>query len=103
LAEQGINIQVINVSTLKPLPPEEITRHAELTCWGVTLEDHNIYGGLGSVVAEIYAEFMPGKPLTRLGIRDTFTESDDCKVLRDHYGLADADVMSTVHLLLNRS
>lgn len=101
LAGEGISARVVNVSTLKPLPPEEIIRHAELTRCGVTLEDHNIIGGLGSAVAEIYAEFAPGKPLRRLGIHDTFTESDDCEVLRDHYGLADADVVAAVRSLLN--
>ncbi|HEY63280.1 MAG TPA: transketolase family protein [Caldilineae bacterium] len=103
LAGEGISARVVNVSTLKPLPPEEIIRHAELTRCGVTLEDHNIIGGLGSAVAEIYAEFAPGKPLRRLGIRDMFTESDDCEVLRDHYGLADADVVAAVHSLLDKT
>jgi len=102
LAEEGISAQVVNVSTLKPLPAEEITCHAGLTRCAVTLEDHNVIGGLGSAVAEIYAEIVPGKPLSRLGIRDTFTESDDCDVLRDHYGLADADVMAAAHSLLGK-
>lgn len=100
LADEGIRTQVVNVSTLKPLAPEEITRHAALTRCAVTLEDHNVIGGLGSAVAEIYAEFVPGKPLRRMGIRDTFTESDDYDVLRDHYGLSDTDVMAVVHELL---
>jgi len=103
LTREGIKAQVVNVSTLKPLPLEEIVRHADLTDCAVTLEDHNIMGGLGSAVAEIYAEFVPDKPLSRLGIRDTFTESDDQDVLRDHYGLADADVKEAVHALLDKS
>lgn len=103
LAREGISAQVVNVSTLKPLPLEEIIRHADLTHCAVTLEDHNIMGGLGSAVAEIYAEFVPDKPLSRLGIRDTFTESDDHDVLRDHYGLADADVKEAVYALLDKS
>jgi transketolase len=103
LAREGISAQVVNVSTLKPLPLEEIIRHADLTHCAVTLEDHNIMGGLGSAVAEIYAEFVADKPLSRLGIRDTFTESDDHDVLRDHYGLADADVKEAVYALLDKS
>ena len=99
LAGEGISAQVVNVSTLKPLVPEEIARHARLTRCAVTLEDHNVIGGLGSAVSEIYAEFVPCKPLIRLGIRDTFTESDDCDVLRDHYGLADEDVVAAVQNL----
>ncbi|MGQ9494014.1 MAG: transketolase family protein [Anaerolineae bacterium] len=100
LAEEGITVQVVNVSTIKPLVPQEITRHAALTRCAVTLEDHNIIGGLGSAIAEIYAEFVPGKPLHRMGLRDTFTESDDYDILRAHYGLADMDVIAAVHSLL---
>jgi len=103
LAGEGISAQVVNVSTLKPLWPEEIIRHAESTRGAVTLEDHHVIGGLGSAVSEIYAEFVPGKPLSRRGIRDTFTESDDYDVLRDHYGLADEDVMEAVHSTLDKS
>ena len=51
--------------------------------------------------AEIYAEFVKGKPLRRMGIRDTFTESDNYDVLRNHYGLSDADVLAAVQGLLD--
>lgn len=100
LGEQGISAQVVNVSTLKPLPAEEILRHAVATSAAVTLEDHNIYGGLGSLISEVYAEMVPGKPVARIGLRDTFTESDDLDVLRDHYGMSDDDVVVTVNRLL---
>ena len=100
LEQDDISAQVVNVSTLKPLAPEEIVRHAALTRGAITLDDHNVHGGLGSAVAEIYAEFVPGKPVHRIGIDDTFTESDDCDVLREQYGLADTDVVAAVHKLL---
>jgi transketolase len=87
LEEKGVQARVINVPTLKPLRPEAITVHGEDTRFGLTIEDHNIYGGLGSAVAEIYAEHLQ-KPLKRLGIQDTFTESDDAAALRDKYGLS---------------
>jgi len=103
LAGEGIGVQVVNVSTLKPLPPGEIVRHAQATRCGTTMEDHHVVGGLGSAVAEVYAEFVPERALRRLGIRDTFTESDDCDVLRAHYGLADEDVVTAVHSLLGSS
>jgi transketolase len=87
LREDGISIQVINVPTLKPLPAREITRHGELTPAALTIEDHNLYGGLGSAVAEIYAEHLQ-RPLRRIGIPDTFTESDDKEVLLPAYGVS---------------
>jgi len=99
LSEEGIGVQVVNVPTLKPLPASEIIRHADETKAALTLEDHNVYGGLGSAVAEIYAEHLL-KPLKRLGIPDTFTESDDCEVLRAAYGLSLERILENVHMLL---
>jgi transketolase len=87
LKAEGIGVQVINVPTLKPLPAEEILRHGRRTRAALTIEDHNIIGGLGSAVAEIYAEHLQ-KPLKRLGIPDTFTESDDKEVLLEAYGVS---------------
>ena len=92
LKDEGTSIQVVNVPTLKPLPAEEILRHGLRTRAALTIEDHNIIGGLGSAVAEIYAEHL-GKPLKRLGIPDTFTESDDKEVLLEAYGVSGANSM----------
>jgi transketolase len=86
LAEEGESLQVVNVPCLKPLPAEQILRYGRLTRAAITLEDHNIYGGLGSAVAEIYAEHLQ-KPLRRIGIPDTFTESDDRPALLNAYGV----------------
>lgn len=86
LQQAGISVHVVNVPTLKPLPPEEILRHARHTAGALTIEDHNVIGGLGSAVAEIYAEHL-AKPVRRMGIPDTFTESDDGDALRAAYGI----------------
>jgi transketolase len=101
LASRGISAQVVNVPTIKPLPPEEIIRHGRLTCAAITLEDHNIFGGLGSAVAEIYAEHLQ-KPLKRLGIPDTFTESDEGPLLRQAYGLNLEHMLAQVDACLHR-
>jgi transketolase len=101
LANEGIRAQVVNVPTLKPLPAAEILRHGRLTAGALTLEDHNVYGGLGSAVAEIYAEHL-AKPVRRLGIPDTFTESDEGDVLRAAYGLDCAHAVAAVRALLGR-
>lgn len=86
LREEGIAAQVVNVPTLKPLAAEEILRHGRETAMALTIEDHNVIGGLGSAVAEVYAEHLM-KPVRRLGIADTFTESDEGDVLRAAYGI----------------
>ena len=97
---EGIDIQVINVPTLKPLPSKEIIRHGEHTRAAITIEDHNIIGGLGSVVAEIYAEHNLQKPLRRIGIPDTFTESDERDVLLKAYGVSLETATEAVYSLL---
>ncbi len=86
LLAEGIRAQVVTVPTLKPLPAEEILRHGRLTKGALTIEDHNIIGGLGSAISEIYAEQLM-KPVRRIGIPDTFTESDEGELLRAAYGI----------------
>ena len=91
LAAEGIGVNLVHVPTLKPLPPEEIVRHAEGTRAAVTIEDHQITGGLGDAVAKIFAGHLQ-QPLKSVGIRDTFTESDDRDVLLNAYHVS-ADVV----------
>jgi transketolase len=86
LSGMEIHAQVVNVPTIKPLDVEEILQHGRLTRAAITIEDHNIFGGLGSAIAEIYASCL-SKPVKIMGIPDTFTESDDGSVLRSVYGL----------------
>jgi transketolase len=86
LDQEGIRAQVVNVPSIKPLEAEEIIKHGVLTAGALTIEDHNIYGGLGSAIAEIYGEHLQ-KPVKRMGIPDTFTESDDGPTLRKAYGI----------------
>jgi transketolase len=87
LKQNSIQAQVVNVPTLKPLPAEEILKHGRSTRAALTIEDHSIYNGLGSAVAEIYAEYLQ-KPLGRIGIPDVFTESDEREVLLEAYGIS---------------
>ena len=101
LQDQGIQAQVVNVPTLKPLPSDEIVRHGRLTRGAITIEDHNVIGGLGSTVAEIYAEHLC-KPVIRIGIPDTFTESDEGEVLREAYGINVNNALHAVHRVLKR-
>lgn len=83
---KNISCKIINVPTLKPINVNEVIGHGKTTLGALTIEDHSIFGGLGSIIAEIYAEFLQ-KPVKRMGILDTFTESDNAAVLRSKYGL----------------
>ncbi len=68
LAEEGIQARVINMHTLKPIDKESIRQAMEETDGILTVEDHNIIGGLGSAVAEVVAESGQGVPFRRLGL-----------------------------------
>ncbi|HEV8437620.1 MAG TPA: transketolase C-terminal domain-containing protein [Methylomirabilota bacterium] len=85
LGAEGVEAEVVNVATIKPLDEEAILRSAGKTGHVVTVEDHSIHGGLGSAVAELLSEAMP-TPLKRLGVT-TFGESGDAKGLYAKHGL----------------
>jgi transketolase len=92
LKEVGIKCRVIEVHTIKPLDVVTIVRAARETGAIVTVEDHNIIGGLGSAVAEVISENSP-TILRRIGLKDTFGESGDPESLFTKFG------MSTNHIV----
>jgi transketolase len=92
LAAQSISAEVVNVHTLKPLDVETVVASARRTGAVVTVEDHNIIGGLGGAIAECLGEHAP-TPMRRIGLRDTFCESDSTAVLREAYGMAPRHVV----------
>ena len=87
LAEKGISAEVVNIHTIKPLDVDTITQVAQKTRAVVTVEDHSIIGGLGGAIAECLGEHMP-TCMRRIGLKDTFCESDSTNVLREAYGMA---------------
>ncbi|MCR5453115.1 MAG: transketolase family protein [Lachnospiraceae bacterium] len=86
LAKEGVNAEVINIHTIKPLDKDLILASAKKTGKVVTVEEHSIYGGLGSAVAEVLSEEMPTK-LLRIGVHDTFGESGPATELLHKYEL----------------
>jgi transketolase len=100
LEAEGIQAEVLNVSTIKPLDEEAILQSAGKTGRVVTVEDHSIHGGLGSAVAELLSEVMP-TPLKRIGLT-TFGESGDPKGLYAKHGLASEGIARSVLKFLNR-
>ncbi len=100
LDAEGINAEVLNVATIKPLDEEGILGSAGKTGHVVTVEDHSIHGGLGSAVAELLGEVMP-TPLMRLGVT-TFGESGDPKGLYAKHGLDPDGIARSVRKLLER-
>lgn len=86
LEKDGIDAQVINIHTIKPLDEELVIAAAKQTGRIYTVEEHSIIGGLGSAVAEVLAEKCP-TPLTRIGVRDRYGESGPAKDLLHKYEL----------------
>jgi len=100
LAAQGIQADVLNVSTIRPLDEEAIIRSAGKTGHVVTVEDHSLSGGLGGAVAEMLGELMP-TPLKRLGVSG-FGESGDAKGLYAKHGLDPDGIAGSVRKFLQR-
>lgn len=86
LAKQGIQAEVINVHTIKPLDEETVIASAKKTGKVVTAEEHSIIGGLGSAVAEVLARQCPTKQAF-VGVQDSFGESGSPDDLLEKYGL----------------
>ena len=98
LKEKGIRSSVIDMHTLKPLDNDAIKKSAEKTRLMVTVEEHNITGGLGSAVAEIMAEkgFSSNK-LVRIGLPDAFFKKvGSHKNLLERYGLNSTGISNTI-------
>lgn len=86
LEKVGIDAEIINVSSLKPVDVGTIVASVEKTGKAVTIEDHQINGGLGSVVAEVLGEQFPTL-MMRIGVEDSFGESGSWEELYKKYGL----------------
>ena len=86
LAELGVEITVVNVSTIKPLDVETVIECAERCGRTAVVEEHNVYGGLGGAVAEVLGRHRP-TPMVFIGVDDEFTESGEALALLAKYGL----------------
>lgn len=94
LKKKGIDTRVINMSSIKPIDSDAIIRAARETGKIVTAEEHSIYNGLGSRVAEIVAENYP-VPVTRIGMKDTFGKSGSSWELFEYFHMGPEDIAHT--------
>lgn len=100
LAAEGISAEVVDVMSVKPLDEETIIASAAKTGRVLTVEEHSIYGGMGSAVAELLGEKRP-VPVTRLGMT-TFGQSGDAAELLAYYGLDAAGIAARVREMLGK-
>jgi transketolase len=103
LGVHGVSVSVVNVPVIKPLDAATVLAAAAGVSLVVTAENHSIIGGLGSAVAETIAEAGLGRPLHRVGIRDTFAEGSlDAPYLFGKYGLSASAIVETIWSALGR-
>ena len=95
LKNEGINVRVIDIHTIKPIDQELIIKCAKETSKIITVEDHSIIGGLGSTVCEVLAEKYPTKVI-RMGINDVFGESGKAEELIKKYKIDCESIVETV-------
>ena len=86
LENDDVSVRVVNMSSIKPLDEEAVIESAENTKGIVTIEDHNIIGGLGSAVSEVVTEKSPA-PVYKIGVKDVFGMSGKTEELYSEYGL----------------
>ena len=101
LAEMGIDAEVINIHTIKPLDAEAILKSVKKTGCVVTAEEHQMNGGLGDSVAQLLALNNP-TPLEMVAVNDTFGESGVPALLMEKYGLTRTDIVKSVEAVLKR-
>lgn len=95
LKQQGIDIRVVDVHTIKPIDKEMIVKCAKETKKLISIEDHNIIGGLGSAISEVLIEESPTK-LIRMGIKDCFGRSGKAEDLLKYYKIDAQAICETV-------
>lgn len=84
LKNEGINIRVVDIHTIKPIDEEMIIKSAKETKRLISIEDHNVIGGLGSAIADVLTEKYPCK-LEKLGINDCFGKSGNAEQLLTYF------------------
>jgi transketolase len=102
LQEKGINAEVINIHTIKPLDEEAVVRSLRKTKCAVTAEEHNIIGGLGDSIAQCAAKNFP-VPIEYVGTNDTFGESGTPAQLLKKYGLDVPDIVLAAERAISRT
>ena len=101
LKKNGLGAVVLEVHTLKPIDEETVAAVLRETGAAVTVEDHNIHGGLGSAVACVAGERAPAS-LVRVGLRDRYPESGEADQLLDKYGLAVRDIVEAAETAVRK-
>ncbi|OGY93820.1 MAG: transketolase [Candidatus Komeilibacteria bacterium RIFOXYC1_FULL_37_11] len=101
LAKKGIRAEIINSSSIKPLDAKTILASVKKTGRAITLEDHQIHGGLGSAVAELLSQSLP-RPLKIMGVSDQFGQSGQAEELWEKHQLTHPYIIQHALKLLKK-
>ena len=101
LEEKGVSVEVINIHTIKPLDTEAILASIKKTKCAVTVEEHNIIGGLGDSIAQVAAKNFP-VPIEMIGTNDTFGESGKPTEFLTKYGLDTPNILAAAEKVISR-
>ncbi|CAN7567857.1 transketolase family protein [Rhizobium rhizogenes] len=101
LARQGVDARVLNMATVRPIDEDAIIAAARETGAIVTAEEHSIYGGLGSAVAEVVVDNAP-VPMKRLGVPGIYAPTGSAEFLLDEFGMAPSAIAEATLALLKR-
>lgn len=92
LEKSGINIRVVDLYSIKPVDKEEIIKCAKETEKLISIEDHSVIGGIGSIVSNVLTDNYP-KKLIKLGVQDKFGKSGDIENLYRMYGITKEEIL----------
>lgn len=101
LAKRGIEAEVINASTIKPFDDKTLLKSIKKTGCAVTVEEHQVYGGLYGAVSEICAKLLP-IPIEAIGMPDSFGESGTPEELLHAYGMTEEAIVKVAKLAIKR-
>lgn len=101
LEKENIQVLVANVSTIKPIDEKSIIDLSKKTGSVVTVEDHQVTGGLGGAIAEILAKNRP-TPMELIGLQDTFAESGTPKELLEKYKMDSVAIIDAARKVISR-
>lgn len=95
LENKGIKVRVVDIHTVKPIDKDMVIKCAKETKKLISVEDHNVIGGLGSAISEVLTEEYPVK-LVRMGINDTFGKSGKATELMQYFGITAENIVEKV-------
>lgn len=101
LAKKKISVEILNTASIKPFDEKALLTSVKKTGCVVTAEEHQIHGGLGSLVAEILGKNNP-TPIEMVGMQDCFGESGTADQLLEKYGMTAKDIVKAVKKVLKR-